>query len=168
MSNLNFEMMKRIMKKSIAAIAMITLMGFAGGVYAQVPETQPGNNMGTQEEHKMYPKEEHKQTLPENPQEHKEFQKEGVLPQEQNQLGNIEYTEEIEESELPATVTTSIETRYPGFDVEKVYQGTDDSYKVKIKNGDEKSVVYFDAKGTFLKEDKDKKWDKDKDKDKDW
>ncbi len=156
--------MKSIKKKSLSTIAMIMLMGFVTTVFAQVPQTQPQDNMGTQEEQEMYPQEQQQQTLPEDPQEHRRTQEHGVSPQEQNQLGEVEYTEELEETELPATVTTSLETRYPDHEVDKVYQGTDNSYKVKVKNGDEKKVVYFDSNGTFMKEKK----DKDKDKSKDW
>ncbi len=165
--------MKRIKKKGFTIIAMMMMMGFVTSVFAQVPQTQDPN-LGTQEEQEMYPQEQQQQTLPEdqqehmrpNHQEHMMPQEEGVLPQEQNQLGEIDYNEEIEETELPATVTTSLETMYPEHKVEKVYKGTDNSYKVKVKNGDKKSVVFYDANGTFVKE-KDAK-DKDKDRNKDW
>ena len=157
--------MKSIKKRVLTIIAMVMMVGFTTSVMAQVPDTRQ-ENMGTQEEYQTFPQEQNQQTLPEERREHMRTQEEGVFPQEQNQLGEVEYDEEIEESELPATVTTSLETMYPDYDVEKVYRGTDSSYKVKVKNGDEKSVVYYDADGTFVKEeDKD---DKDRDQDKDW
>lgn len=162
--------MKSIKKRGLTVIAMIMMAGFSTSVLAQVPDTRE-ENMGTQEEYQTPPQ--NQQTLPEDRQEHMRTQEghmrskeQGVFPQEQNQLGNVEYEEEIEESELPATVTTSLETMYPDADIEKVYRGTDNSYKVKVKNGDEKSVVYYDSDGVFLTE-KDKDEDKNKDK-KDW
>lgn len=162
--------MKSIKKKVLTIVAMIMVAGFTTSVMAQVPDTQNENNMGTQEEYQTPPQEQNQQTLPEDPQDHMRTQEEGTFPQEQNQLGDVEaeYEDEIEESELPATVSTSLETMYPDHDVEKVYRGTDNSYKVKVKNGDKKSVVFYDANGTFVKEkDKDDK-DKDKDENKDW
>jgi hypothetical protein len=161
--------MKSIKKNVLTIVAMIMMVGFTTSVMAQVPDTQNENNMGTQEEYQTPPQEQNMQTLPEDRQEHMRTQEEGAFPQEQNQLGDdveVEYEEEIEETELPATVTTSLETMYPDHEIEKVYRGTDSSYKVKVKNGDEKSVVYYDANGTFVKE-KDKD-EKDKDENKDW
>lgn len=136
------------------------MMGFGTSVFAQVPQTGQ-EEMGTE-----YPQEQQQQTLPEDDQEHFRPQEEGVLPQEQSQLGDVDYSEEIEESELPATVTASIEERYPDHDVKKVFRGDDNSYKVKIENGNEKSVVYYDESGSFVKEEQDK--DKDRDRDNKW
>ncbi len=160
--------MKSIKKNVLTIVAMIMMAGFTTSVMAQVPDTQHENNMGTQEEIQTPSQEQNQQTLPQEPQDHMRTQEEGTFPQEQNQLGDVEaeYDEEIEESELPATVSTSLETMYPDSEIEKVYRGTDSSYKVKVKNGDEKSVIYYDANGTFVKE-KDKD-DKDKDENKDW
>jgi hypothetical protein len=155
--------MKSVKKKGLATIAMIMLMGFVTAVFAQVPQTHPENNMETQEEQRMNPQEQQQQTLP-DPQDQRRTQEKGVFPQEQNQKGDVEYTEEIEVTELPATVSTLLETRYPDSEVNKVYKGNDNSYKVKVKKGDEKSVVFFDANGTFVKEEK----VDDKDKKKDW
>ncbi len=153
--------MKSIKKKMLTIVATIMMMGFVTSVMAQVPDTQ--------HENETYPQEQTppgQQTLPEDDQEHMRTQEEGVSPQEQNLMGEAEYNEEIEESDLPETVTTSIETMYPDHEVEKVYRGTDNSYKVKVKNGDEKSVVYYDSEGTFVKEKEGD--DKDKDENKDW
>jgi hypothetical protein len=159
--------MKSIKKKGLTIVAMIMMMGFTTAVFAQVPETQH-DNMGTHHEQETFPQDQNQQTLPEDTREHMRTQEEGVFPQDQNQLGDVDYKDEIEETELPATVTASLETMYPDHDVEKVYRGTDNSYKVKVKNGDEKSVVYYDANGTFVKEDDGKHKDKDKDENKEW
>jgi hypothetical protein len=164
--------MKSIKKKGLTIVAMIMMMGFTTAVFAQVPETQQ-DNMGTQQEQETFPQDQNQQTLPEDRQDHMGTQhmgtqEDGVIPQEQNQLGDVDYEDEIEQTELPATVTTSLETMYPDHDVEKVYRGTDNSYKVKVKNGDEKSVVYYDANGTFVKEDDGKHKDKNKDEAKEW
>src|SRR5690554_5888155 len=161
--------MKR--KNGLTIIAMIMMMGFATSVFAQVPQSGQ-EEMGTE-----YPQEQ-QQTLPEDEQEHLRPQEEGVLenegiqqdesafPQEQSQIGEADYSEEIEESELPATVTTSLDEMYPDHEVDKVFRGSDNSYKVKVKNGGEKTVVYYDESGSFVKEEQAE--DKDKDSQSDW
>lgn len=147
------------------------MMGFATSVFAQVPQSGQ-EEMGTE-----YPQEQ-QQTLPEDEQEHLRPQEEGVLenegiqqdesafPQEQSQIGEADYSEEIEESELPATVTTSLDEMYPDHEVDKVFRGSDNSYKVKVKNGDDKTVVYYDESGSFVKEEQAE--DKDRDSQNDW
>jgi hypothetical protein len=172
MSNLNFEIMKRLKKNSFAIIATFMLMGFVSTAIAQVPQTpQTPQDRGTHQEHTS-PQDLNQQTLPEDQQQQRRSQEKGISPQEQNQLGEVDYSSEIEEAELPATVTTSLETRFPDHDIEKVYKGDDNSYKIKVKNGDKKSVVYYDANGVFVKEDDQKDKDKDKgsskDKSNDW
>ena len=169
MSNLNLKVMKK--KNGLTIIAMIMMLGFATSVFAQVPQTGQ-EEMGTE-----YPQEQQQQTLPEDDQDHLRPQEEGifqddelqqdegVMPQEQSQLGDdVDYSEELEESDLPATVTTSIDEMYPDHDVEKVFRGSDNSYKVKVKNGDEKKALIYDESGSFVKE----KDADDKDRDSSW
>lgn len=169
--------MKR--KNGLTIIAMIMMMGFATSVFAQVPQSGQ-EEMGTE-----YPQEQQQQTLPEDEQEHLRPQEEGILqeeegvlqnegiqqdesafPQEQSQIGEADYSEEIEEADLPATVTTSLDEMYPDHEVDKVFRGSDNSYKVKVKNGGEKTVVYYDESGSFVKEEQAE--DKDKDSQSDW
>lgn len=162
-------------KNGLTIIAMIMMMGFATSVFAQVPQSGQ-EEMGTE-----YPQEQQQQTLPEDEQDHLRPQEEGifqdeglqqdegVLPQEQNQLSDdIDYSEEIEESELPETVTTSIEEMYPDHEVDKVFRGSDNSFKVKVKNGDEKKALIYDESGSFVKEKEDHDKDKDRDSQSNW
>ncbi|MFW6289945.1 MAG: hypothetical protein ACOC0R_03165, partial [Mariniphaga sp.] len=122
--------MKSIKKRVLTIIATIMMMGFVTSVMAQVPDTQEESETYPQEQQEQETTPPDMQTLPQDEQEHMRPQEEGVDPQEQNQMGEVEYDEELEENELPATVSTSLETMYADYDVDKVYQGTDDSYKV--------------------------------------
>ena len=159
--------MKTIKKKGLAVFAMVAMMGFTTSVFAQVPQ-QGQEEMGTE-----YPQEQQQQTLPEDEQEHLRpqeeglneglNQEEGITPQEQSQVGEVDYSEKVEESELPATISTALEERYPNHEVDKIFRGDDNSYKVKVKSGDEKKVVYFDEGGSFLKEEEGKDKEKDSD-----
>lgn len=152
--------MKKLKKKLFTIITAIMFMGFVTTAYAQVPQGQQDrerDNTGVQQEQEAFPQNQNQQTLPEDQQEHRRSQEPGVMPQEQSQLGDVDYDEELQESDLPATVTTSLETMYPDHDVEKVLRGSDNSYKVKVKNGDDKKVVFYDESGSFVKEEKAKK-----------
>lgn len=84
------------------------------------------------------------------------------FPQEQNQRADdelkskdadegVNYSESIEESELPQEVTGSLDELYPAHEVEEAFQGDDDSYKVKVKNEDDEAFVYYDSNGDFLR-----------------
>lgn len=144
--------MKKLEK--VFAIALVSVFGFSTTLMAQVPQT---GTEGT------YPQEQQQQTLPEDEQDHWRSQEDqSTFPQEQHQLGDAEYNDEIQESELPETVSNSLDELYPDHDVKKAFRGSDNSYKVKIENGDDKSVVYFDATGQFVKSEKDKDHKKDR------
>jgi hypothetical protein len=155
--NLIIEIMKSLEKGF--AIAVVAMFGFSTTMFAQVPQT---GTEGT------YPQEQH-QTLPEDQQEQWNTQDDqSTFPQEQYQLGDADYSE-VNENDLPEAVSSSIEDLYPEHDVKKAFRGTDNSYKVKLENGDDKSVVYFDSSGQFIKSevatDKDRKDKKHKDHD---
>ena len=73
---------------------------------------------------------------------------------------DVDYSEELEKNDLPAAVTKSLKELYPAHEIEKVFRGSDDSYKVKVKNQNKETVVYYSSKGDFLRTDnkeKDKK-----------
>jgi|GEM_PF-5866043 len=77
-----------------------------------------------------------------------------AYPQEQNQrssLDDVEYDNEIEENELPESVTTSLKELYPAHEVSKAFRGEDNSYKVEVKNDNDKASVFFNADGEFVK-----------------
>ena len=140
---------------------MIIAMGFTTSVIAQVPETRD-ENPGTQdpvEQQQQVPAKKHSPVMQDNK----------ALPQDQNQLSDdVDYSEEMEANLLPATITASLVEKYPNHEVVKVFKGSDKSYKLKIKDGDAKSVVIYDESGTFVKEVKDKDKATMKDKNKDW
>ncbi len=76
-------------------------------------------------------------------------------PQEQYQTTgdeDVEYTEEIQENELPETVTSSLDELYPEHEIEEVYRGDDGSFKVKVKNNEDKVAVYYDSEGLFSRD----------------
>jgi hypothetical protein len=131
--------MKNIKKAGFALTAMMLMMGFlATSVFAQVPQTDPLDQ----------------RTIPQEEREHFETQEHETFPQEQYQVieeDDVDYSVEIEETELPANVSTSLNELYPEHEVTKVYRGNDNSYKVKVENGDEKSVIYYSSDGEFLK-----------------
>ena len=89
-------------------------------------------------------------------------------PQGQFQRGtsDVDYSEEIEENELPESVTTSLDEIYPDHDIEQAYRGDDGSYKVKVKNQDDEVAVYYDSEGLFYREEKVN--DDNKDTNQDW
>lgn len=72
------------------------------------------------------------------------------LPQEQNQLA-VSYDDEIKEDELPEPVASSINNNYSGFQLSKIYRGSDGSYKIKLEKEDEKLAVFYDAGGEFIR-----------------
>jgi hypothetical protein len=78
----------------------------------------------------------------------------GTYPQEQSQrssLDDVEYDDEIEENELPESVTTSLKELYPAHEIEKAFRGDDNSYKVEVKNDNDKASVFFNSDGEFVK-----------------
>lgn len=78
-----------------------------------------------------------------------------AFPQSQSQRGeddgDVDYSEEIEESELPDAVSSSLEELYPEHDIDKVFRGDDDSFKVKVKNENDEAVIYYNSNGDFIK-----------------
>src|SRR5690554_3202506 len=78
-----------------------------------------------------------------------------AVPQSQAQRGeddgDVDYSEEIEQDELPEAVASSIKELYPAHEIDQVYRGDDDSFKVKVKNDNDKAVIYFNTNGDFLR-----------------
>jgi len=58
---------------------------------------------------------------------------------------------EVKMKEIPDAVKTSLETAYPGALIEKGYISEKKEYKLEIAVGDQKSTVYADAKGNWIK-----------------
>jgi hypothetical protein len=61
-----------------------------------------------------------------------------------------EYTE-IKVSDLPASITSAISEKYPGYTVEKAFHGKDGSYKVFVSNAEGKLNLIYNEKGEFVK-----------------
>lgn len=59
--------------------------------------------------------------------------------------------EEINTTELPATITESVQKSYADYTIAKAYLGSDGTYKVKLTKDDEKKVVYYSADGELQK-----------------
>ncbi len=81
---------------------------------------------------------------------------ETASPQEQSQItgdGDVDYSREINENELPEMITNSLDEWYPEHEIE-AYRGEDGSYKVKVKNQDEEVAVYYNSQGYFLRDEK--------------
>lgn len=58
---------------------------------------------------------------------------------------------EMKTMELPASVSTSISEKYPGYKTEKAYRGKDGSYKVTVSKDNDKQTLFFDQKGESIK-----------------
>lgn len=54
-------------------------------------------------------------------------------------------------SELPQRVKSLVVTRYAAYCIDEVYKGAGQSYKMVLKNGTAKMVVYYSASGELLK-----------------
>ena len=53
---------------------------------------------------------------------------------------------------LPEAVAVAVSEDYEGYVVEQAAKGTDNSYRLLIKNGDRQLMVYYNEDGEFLKE----------------
>lgn len=63
----------------------------------------------------------------------------------------MEYTEEVNIADLPATITRTLNEKYPGYKTEKAFRAKDGSYKIKVSKGDEKQTLFLDARGESVK-----------------
>jgi ribosomal protein S6E (S10) len=63
------------------------------------------------------------------------------------------YTE-ITADQLPQAVSNAIAKDYVGFKVEKAFKGDDGSFKVKVSQGEDKSVLFYSANGELVKSEK--------------
>jgi hypothetical protein len=70
------------------------------------------------------------------------------LPQQQRQVA-VSYDDEIRKNEVPETVTSSVKNSYMDYKITKAYRGSDGSYKLILKNRDEKLAAFYDARGDF-------------------
>lgn len=58
---------------------------------------------------------------------------------------------EVKMEEIPDAVKKSLETAYPGAQIEKGYVSEKKEYKLEIAVGDQKATVYADANGNWIK-----------------
>ena len=61
------------------------------------------------------------------------------------------YTE-IALSEVPETLQNAVSSKYAGYSIIKAAKGSDNSFKLVIKNGEHELCVIYDAEGEFVKE----------------
>ena len=124
--------MKKFEKRSLGIFLMAFMFVFAvSTATAQVPQGQQ-----------------------ENPQE-QQPQDQQVTPQENQQSSEMgddkDYSEEIQESEIPEPITTSLDSLYPAHEIAEAHRADDGFIKVKMKNADDEAAVYFDSNGEFIK-----------------
>lgn len=62
-----------------------------------------------------------------------------------------EQYKEVKMEEIPDAVKKSLETAYPGAIIEKGFVSGKKEYKLEIAVGDQKSTVYADANGNWVK-----------------
>ena len=126
------------MKKVMILAVVAALLGISAPTFAQVPgSSQPSS---TQEEEKQ------QSTQPSTP---AETESQGTKSESHESIAS-QYSE-VKATELPAAITRALNEKYPGFTTEKVYLGKDGTYKVKINKGEDKQVVFFDARGEAVK-----------------
>ena len=69
------------------------------------------------------------------------------------QVLEVQY-QEITVADLPETVTAAIAKDYAGYTTDKVFLGNDGNYKVAVSKAEVKEVLFYDAKGVFVKAEK--------------
>lgn len=59
----------------------------------------------------------------------------------------------IDKSELPASITKELNTKYAGYAITAAYATDDKSeYKIELANDTKKQTVYYSSTGEFIKE----------------
>jgi len=133
------------MKKVMILAVVAAVLGISAPTFAQVPgSTQPSS---TQEDEKD------QTTQPSVPASGSEVEKsQGTTTKEgSHESMGSQYTTEVKSVDIPAAITRSLNEKYPGFKADKVYLGTDGTYKVKVSKGEDKQVLFFDARGEAVK-----------------
>ena len=69
------------------------------------------------------------------------------------QVLEVQY-QEIKVAALPQAVSAAITKDYAGYKTDKAFLGNDGNYKVAVSKGEVKEVLFFDAKGVFVKAEK--------------
>lgn len=64
---------------------------------------------------------------------------------------DVVYTK-IDKSEVPEVVVKAAAAKYAGYTIEVAAKGSDNSFRLIIKDQDDTLVVYFNESGVFLKE----------------
>jgi hypothetical protein len=62
-----------------------------------------------------------------------------------------EYDEEVYVEKLPEAVRASVDEAYAGFELSRAYKNQEGNFRIELENGNEKTVVYYDMNGNFLK-----------------
>lgn len=66
------------------------------------------------------------------------------------QVLEVQY-QEITVADLPEAVSATLTKDYAGYTTDKVFLGSDGTYKVAVSKAEVKEVLFFDATGVFVK-----------------
>ncbi len=72
-------------------------------------------------------------------------------PMVQTQEEEVTY-KEIEKEQLPETITEALEESFADYSIDKVFVGTDSSFKIEIGKEEVNLAVFYDQEGTLLKQ----------------
>ncbi len=144
--------MKKVMILAVAA----ALIGLAApNTMAQVPgSSQPSSTPSQQQEDDLEKQTPSSTTQPGTSGSSGDYGTSGS--QSGSQTGTsgtsaIEYKDEVKTADLPEAITRSINEKYPGYKTEKVFRGSDGTYKVKLSKGEEMQTLFLDARGEVVK-----------------
>jgi hypothetical protein len=62
-----------------------------------------------------------------------------------------EYDEEVYVEKLPEAVRASVDEAYAGYELSRAYKNQEGNFRIELENGNDKTVVYYDMNGNFLK-----------------
>ena len=129
------------MKKVMILAVVAALFGISAPTFAQVPgSSQPSSTQEDDREQSTQPSA--PASVPGTEAEKSEGTHESMASQ---------YTTEVKVADIPAAITRSLNEKYPGFKTDKALLGTDGTYKVKVSKGEDKQVLFFDARGEAIK-----------------
>jgi|GEM_PF-4727972 len=64
---------------------------------------------------------------------------------------SAEYDEEVYVEELPDAVRSAVDEAYNGYELSRAFKNQEGNFRIELENGNEKTVVYYDMTGKFIK-----------------
>lgn len=58
----------------------------------------------------------------------------------------------MERTEIPRSIKSAVISKYAAYALEEAYKGSDNSYKLILKNGERKITVFYNEAGEYMKE----------------